>query len=352
MTQPADPSPARPARWRDGVLAALALTLSRPGSWAVALAGFLARGGLLWFVVPIVPLPTTASLANEVSPRLRAVVLGALTPEFVVLTVVVVVATLAWLIVGGLIGGWSDAQVIRAAAGDEELGYELPSEPVPWSTVARVGVVRVAAHAPLLVSLIAVSPLVFAALYAELTNPGEVVTPLLVRTLARMPQVVLLVVVAWLIGEVAGGLGARRVLLRREAWVRATMGGYADIVAGLPGVAATFVVTTLGVAAAVIPAALAAGLGWSFTRLTLLGDRTIPEVLFTVVLFVAIWSGGLVIAGAAVAFRSHAWTAEWLRRHVPRASPIKADVVDVGTIGPSDQHRRGDWSSSGPSGTV
>jgi hypothetical protein len=132
---------------------------------------------------------------------------------------------------------------------------------------------------------------------------------------------------------------------------RAVVGGYRDLVwspASLP----TLAVTTLGVAAAVGPATLAAALAWSFTRLMLLGERQGVEVFVSVVVFVAVWSGGLVMTGAAAAWRSHAWTAEWLRRHVPAIPPSASGQQVAGTIGGTDLHSRGDWSAPGSSGTL
>jgi hypothetical protein len=353
MTASASPLTDRPPRWREAMLGALVLTLARPSSWAVALAGFLARGGLLWFLVPIVPLPTTASLANEVSPRLRPVVLGEITPDFVLLASSILAAVGVAVVVGGLIGGWADAQLVRAAAADEELGYELHMAPVSRGLAGRAAAVRTVAHLPLLAARVAATPVLIAAVYAELTNPGEVVTPLVVRTLARIPEAVALVVGAWLLGEAAGGLGVRRLVLRGGPWPAAALGGYRDLVRALPSSLATFALTTVSIVAALVPAALAAGLGWSFARLALLGGRSEVEIVATVVLFVAIWVGGLVIGGAAVAWRSHAWTAEWLRRGASRvAAGPGAGHWAVGTIGGSNRDRRGDWSSPGASGTL
>ena len=50
--------------------ASLAAVLGRPRWWLIALAGYLVRGGLLLFLVPIVVLPTPAGLANAVAPTL------------------------------------------------------------------------------------------------------------------------------------------------------------------------------------------------------------------------------------------------------------------------------------------
>jgi hypothetical protein len=55
--------------------ASLLATLSRPAWWAMALAAFLARGGILVVLLPIVTLPTVAGLANA-CPALVGFVFG------------------------------------------------------------------------------------------------------------------------------------------------------------------------------------------------------------------------------------------------------------------------------------
>jgi len=353
MTDPVTPAATARVGWRDALAASLVTTLARPSSWALALAGFLARGGLLVFLLPIVPLPTTASLANEVEPWLRPVFLGNVSAEFVILATSIVVGLVAWLVLGGIVGAWADVVLIREAARDEELGFDVEAPPPTAGLVLRAVAVRLLAHLPLVLALAAAAPVVVSAVYSELTNPGEVVTPLFQRTLGRIPEVVALVVASWLAGEVAGGFGVRRLVLGGGSVGGSAIGGYGDIVRGPVSSVATFVTTTFGVAIAIVPAALAAGLAWSFVRLTLLGGRPLREVLPALGVFILVWSGGLVLTGAATAWRGHAWTAEWLRRAVRRGGLVTAGQRSgVGTIGGPDRHRRGGWSSSGPSGTL
>ena len=66
---PRQPSPTQP--WPAATVAALLHPLERPESWWVALAGFLARGGLLLFLLPILVLHTPAGVQTELSPLLR-----------------------------------------------------------------------------------------------------------------------------------------------------------------------------------------------------------------------------------------------------------------------------------------
>ncbi len=66
---------------------ALLVTLTRPATWLVALAGFLIRGGIVWFLIPIVALPTPVGLANALGPSIVEFVFGGLTLGVVLLLI-------------------------------------------------------------------------------------------------------------------------------------------------------------------------------------------------------------------------------------------------------------------------
>src|SRR5215207_6413691 len=101
--------------------AALVATLGRPAWWAMALAGFLVRGGILLVLLPIVILPTPAGLASLLAPTIESFAFGTLTPERIAL-VLAAVATLFVMVGGpGLAGAWLDMEQLREAAGDEDL---------------------------------------------------------------------------------------------------------------------------------------------------------------------------------------------------------------------------------------
>jgi hypothetical protein len=93
--------------------------LSAPAAWPVALAGFLARGGLILFLVPIIVLPTPAGVANVVAPWLVPFVFGQVSVEVVVILALTVAATVGWIVAGGLLGGWADSLLIREAAANQ-----------------------------------------------------------------------------------------------------------------------------------------------------------------------------------------------------------------------------------------
>jgi hypothetical protein len=70
------------------------------------------------------------------------------------------------------------------------------------------------------------------------------------------------------------------------------------------------------------PALAAAAAGWLRVRDMLVGGRDPVVVLGAVAIWVAIWLGGLVLAGVGAAVRAAAWTLEMpLLREAPTTSP-------------------------------
>jgi hypothetical protein len=67
---------------------------------------------------------------------------------------------------------------------------------------------------------------------------------------------------------------------------------------------------------------VAAAIGWARVDDIMLGGRTPLVVLGAVAVWVAIWLGGLVLAGVGAAFRAAAWTLEVpMLRRGPTPSP-------------------------------
>ena len=94
---------------RSGVFfASLLVSLGRPAWWLLALAGFLARGGILLAILPIVNLPSPLVLSNLVAPIIVPLALGHVDAGVVAALAIIVAGLLAWLIVGGLIGAATD----------------------------------------------------------------------------------------------------------------------------------------------------------------------------------------------------------------------------------------------------
>ncbi|HEY7590071.1 MAG TPA: hypothetical protein VH723_03710 [Candidatus Limnocylindrales bacterium] len=350
-------SPADRVSWRSAMVGGVLGALSSPATWPVALAGFLARGGLILFVAPIMVIPTPAGVSNVIAPWLVPFYFGILSAGFVGFALVGVTAVLAWIVAGGLVGAWADVELIRRGASNEEMVptevTDVPGATVPTAApdagralVANVFIVRLAAHAPLAIALAWGAGRIYEATYLELTNPLEVVSPLVVRIASAVPDALLAVAVAWLVGEAAGSLAERSLVLDpgSRSLAGAFASGYRDLIRR-PSAWATLALTTAGLLLSLGPSLAGAWAGWSWARYVLRTVDNGPAVVASIGAFVGLWLGGLALAAGVASWRSHAWTAEWLRHR----TPVR---VEVGTIGGSASPRPGGWSASGSSGTV
>ena len=98
-----------------------------------------------------------------------------------------------------------------------------------------------------------------------------------------------------------------------------------------------FAVPSIGLLLAVVPSVLAASAAWRAVQVGLsTGDPLVMVV--SVVAFVALWIGGLVLAGVACAWRHAAWTVDPGRSRAPSAA--------VGS------EPNGDWNPRLTSGTL
>jgi len=224
---------------RSGVFfASLLVSLGRPAWWLLALAGFLARGGILLAILPIVNLPSPLVMSNLVAPVIVPLALGHVDAGVLAAIAIIVAGLLAWLIVGGLIGAATDLALIRdglaaareegvtgRTAGDADASSSTRrDEQSGRSLVTRILVVRLLAHLPFAVVLALGTAVIVQIAYAELTRPAAVDTPLVVRVVAAGAWPIVAIVVAWFVGELAGGVAARRIVLAGDG-VRAALAG-------------------------------------------------------------------------------------------------------------------------------
>lgn len=284
--------------------AALVATLTRPSWWAMALAAFLIRGGFLLILLPIVSLPTTAGLTTAIAPALEALILGRQSLEDVLVGAVVITLLIAALAAALLAGSWLDLALMREAAEDEDV--DLGWSPVHGS-VREALALRLTAHLPTVVALgYAVLRLIPAA-YEELTAPGETTAPVVTRVLERAPDALVIVVVAWLAGEAIGSLAVRRSAVGMAA-VPALIASARQLLG--PRGLATLALTSAVLIGLWLPFLLATQRAWAHLRADLLDGADAVRLGAALVLLSAAWVLGLAVAGAGLAWRATAWTAE------------------------------------------
>ena len=308
--------------WGAAMAASASAALDRPRWWLLAVAGFLLRGGLLVFLLPIMILPTPAGLANAFAPTLIGFVFGSPSESFITLVILATVGVTTWLLAGGLLAAWIEITLIAEVAGSERGVAGRGRAGLTW----RALLVRLISHLPLAVILVWAVARLVSAIYAEIISPGDVMTPIVIRVVLRIPEVIVLLVVGWLAGEAAGGLAVRQLVLRpvltsRQALVR----GWLDLLTQ-PSAVATLVLTTIVLALVCAPAMGAAGYAWGRLREALAGHADPVVVTLTLCSFVGLWLAGLTLAAVAVAWRSVAWTLEVALRLLPAGQYRHAPV--------------------------
>jgi hypothetical protein len=314
------PAPTRTPSWLAGAADATEVALFAPLAWPVALAGFLVRGGLAVFVLPIVVLPTVTGLATALGPVIILLALTGTSPTVVPLVAATAIALLAWWIGGGLLGAATDIVLVRSLG--PTLGRRLgrpgaaPAGRGSWSLIWRAMVIRSAAHLLLVPAFAWAALRVVAAVYRELTTPGDVAVPLVFRVVASVPEALLLLAVAWLVGETVGALAVRWLVLDGRG-VAGSFGGAARSLVRSPiGAVATAVLATVGSILLIAPPLVLSAWAWDATRRAILGELGLGVMLAPIAL-VVVWCAGLVLAGIASAWRSALWTAEMLRGGPP-----------------------------------
>jgi hypothetical protein len=285
----------------------LAAALGRPEWWAMALAAFLVRGGIVLVVLPLLSLPTVAQLSTLLAPAVETVVLGGQTLAGALIGGLMLAAALVGLGLCGLAGAWFDLALARDAAEDEDL--ELAPSPAGISA-AEAFRIRLLAHIPTAVALAYAAYRVVTLAYDELVSPGDPTVSVVTRVLDRAPDALAFVVLAWLAGETVGALAVRRVAA--GATIRpALFQSLRQLVSlrGLATLAATSAVL-IGIGA---PFLLALGRAWEHVRTYVLEQVDVAPLAAALVLLVGTWILGLSVLGAGLAWRASAWTVEVAR---------------------------------------
>lgn len=293
---------------------ALLTTLATPATWPMALAALLLRGGLVLVLAPILVLPSPVGLGNLLAPTLMAAVFGGVSIGDMVIAGLMVIALVAWIVGGGLVAAILEAAAARIVASQERSadgprGYPDPG-PVPRTRriAARILAARLAAHVPTAVVLTWGSARFVAIAYRELTSPADVTSPIALRVLRGAPEVIAALVLAWMLGEVLGGIAARRIALGGVGVSRALRDAFVLAVRHPLAVLVGFWVPTAGLLLLLAPSTLAATAAWDAVRVAMRSPTGPFDATLAVLLFVAVWMVGLVLLAVAAAWRAAVWS--------------------------------------------
>ena len=314
--------------------ASLLAVLATPATWVLALLTFFLRGGILLVLLPIVTVPSAVGVGNVVGPVLTDLVLGDARTGILVLGGGGLLVLALWLGLGGWLAAAAEAESIRLVAADEEVGVSVV--PVrPRQVATRILVARLVAWLPLLIALVVGSARLVIVSYRELTVPSAGGAPLVVRVAAGSIDALFLIAVAWLLGEVVGGLAARHVALRGRRIPGALREAIVDLVRHPLAVLGGALVPLLALVAVLVPSAVATSATWGALRTTLSDDVGGLIQLGLVILLVVLWLGGLVLVGLVGAWRGAVWT-----------------VLVARTFGGVPSTRPGEWSTGPERGTL
>jgi hypothetical protein len=328
-------APPRALAWPRAMAAATRLAAGRPRLWAFALLAFLARGGLVALVIPMLVLPSFVGLSNTVGPT--SVTAAGPTPRLVALVAAWLGIALASIVAGTLVAAAAEVALHRATAAPDASGAMGPMAGFPsrWVATAaasrnaadtvpprgaarRVAVARLVLLVPVAIALAAAVPGWVQVAYRELLLPTDLALPLPLRVIAGAPLSALVVVAAWLVAEVIGGLAARRITLEGSS-VAGALGAAAGDVARAPAsILLTLALAIAGTIPVLVPAVVVVAIAWERARVALVDATDGVNVIIATLVLVAAWAACLGVAAVIAAWRSALWTAELARRSLAR----------------------------------
>jgi hypothetical protein len=310
-----------------GLLTTAALdALGAPRLWAIGLAGFLARGGIVLFALPLIVLPSVVGLTTFVGPN--SVTAAGLAPRLVVLIALTAGTVAVAVFLGTLVGAATERVLVRTMVAGPSMDAARGRTAAGAPALGALVTIRLVALVPLGLAVAVGGARLGQAGYQELILPSDSAAPFVVRVLLAAPEVVAALIVAWLFSELIAAIAVRLALVDRRG-IRGALGWAVVWIVRRPlRSVAIMAGTTLGSVVLVGPALVASTVAWSGVRSALLGGSDPPAVLGSVVVFVAAWIGGLVLAGLAATWRSTAWSLALVEDHRVGGPP----AVDGGNL--------------------
>lgn len=280
------------------------IALGAPSLWPVGLAGFLARGGIVLFALPIVALPSVVGLTTFIGPN--SVTAAGVAPRLVLLIALTTAVLVVWVVVATLIGAAADRVLVRAVVASEpDAGRALRA---PDRDLPTLFVVRLVSLVPFALAVGIGGARLGQVGYQELVLPADSSAPFVIRVLVGAPEVIALLIGGWLVSELIGAC-AVRLAMRDDRSAARALGGAIGWVVRHPlrsvGTLGATVVVSVIVVGPLIGLSIAA---WARVRDLLMTDVRPLGGLLGVALFVAVWLSALFVAGVVATWRSAAWS--------------------------------------------
>ncbi len=247
----------------------------------------------------------------------------------------------------------------RASRRAASSGRRTGSIPAGASSLAwRVLAVRLMAWLPLALAIGFGIARIVQVTYVELTRPVDVTIPIAVRVAGEVVGQVGLIVIAWVVGELVGGVATRRAVLTTAGHGRSLAWAIRTSAASPLSWLVPWIGTTLLLFVVMGTTLAAAAFTWARAVEGLSDRQGNPfAALLTLLLFVALWLAAILFGSVILAVRATTQTFEHVRRSSePRAVAegvgARSDPGQNGTFGGGAGSRPGDWSQHDDGGSL
>lgn len=285
--------------------------LEAPRLWPVALAGFLARGGIVLFALPIVALPSVVGLTTFIGPN--SITAAGLAPRLVAMIGLTTAVLMIWITLATLVGAATDRLLIRAIVAARPAS-ERPLR-APDRDLATLFVIRLVSLVPFALGVAIGGARLGQVAYQELVLPTDSSAPLVTRILAGAPEVVALLAATWLASELIGAVGVRLAMRDDRSALRSLAGALGWTVRHPVRSFGTLLATVLVSVVLIGPMIAVSIAAWASVRDLLLSDVRPSIGFLAVVLFVVSWLVGLLVAAVVATWRSAAWSLAVVEDH-------------------------------------
>jgi hypothetical protein len=210
---------------------------------------------------------------------------------------------IGWFLVGNTIGALTDRAIVSTV-----VPARGSAEPPRARLVLWIVAVRLAALLPFIAVVAVTARSVGELVYQELILPSDITSPIVLRVVQGARLQVGAIVLAWVVGEVLGGIAVRLAIIEGRSFGRAIGGALAYVVrhplatvmGSLAGVAALVV--------AVVPALIAIGVAWASLGVAVSGPLDGSAVAGATIVVVLAWASAGLLAAIAAAWRGVLWT--------------------------------------------
>jgi len=291
-----------------------------PGLWSVGLVAFLARGGVVLVLLPMLALPSPVSLTVLIGPDL--VDANGLSARVAALLVLAGGVAMASLVVGFVLATLADIAAFEGTLSAAGVASPALTRRGTTRLVLQLLALQLVAALPLLIALVPTAARIVDVTRQEILLPSDQALPLWARVVeGSWPALTVVAALTLLWAHVYAVLG-RELLARRAGLVPSPSGpsrvvrsvGASAALVGRPRALATSVLAWVAGILGLVAAAVLVALGWALVQAVYLSQAVGGTLLVTgatwlaaaagTVVLVVLLGFALTVLGAAAAIRS------------------------------------------------